>query len=43
MVYLNPLLIGFYLILFQIGWKPSPNQPKPLERGSAQTNLKDVL
>lgn len=27
----------------QIGWKPSPNQPKPLPRGSGQTNLKDVL
>jgi len=27
----------------QIGWKPSPTQPKPLERGTAQTNLKDVL
>lgn len=27
----------------QIGWKPSATQPKPLERGSAQTNLKDVL
>lgn len=27
----------------QIGWKPAPNQPKPLERGSAQTSLKDVL
>ena len=27
----------------QIGWKPGPNAPKPLERGSAQTNLKDIL
>ena len=27
----------------QIGWKPSPDQPKPLERGSATKSLKDVL
>lgn len=27
----------------QIGWKPAPNQPKPLKRGSATKNLKDVL
>lgn len=27
----------------QIGWKPGPNQPKPLERGSGRTNLKEVL
>ena len=27
----------------QIGWKPGPKQPKPLERGAGQTNLKDVL
>lgn len=31
------------LLTVEIGWKPSPTQPKPLERGSAQTNLKDVL
>lgn len=28
---------------FQIGWKPAPTQPKPLERGTAETNLKEVL
>ncbi|ESK86805.1 putative methyltransferase c20orf7 mitochondrial-like isoform 1 [Moniliophthora roreri MCA 2997] len=32
-----------FQIIFMIGWKPAPSQPKPLERGSAQTNLKDVL
>ncbi|KAG1755378.1 S-adenosyl-L-methionine-dependent methyltransferase [Suillus lakei] len=32
-----------FQIIYMIGWKPSPNQHKPLERGSAQTNLKDVL
>ncbi|KAG2073557.1 S-adenosyl-L-methionine-dependent methyltransferase [Suillus decipiens] len=32
-----------FQIIYMIGWKPSSNQPKPLDRGSAQTNLKDVL
>ncbi|KAG9128189.1 hypothetical protein FRC07_003739 [Ceratobasidium sp. 392] len=32
-----------FQIIYMIGWKPSSTQPKPLERGSGQTNLKDVL
>jgi NADH dehydrogenase [ubiquinone] 1 alpha subcomplex assembly factor 5 len=28
---------------FQIGWKPAPSQPKPLDRGAGKINLKDVL
>ncbi|BEJ12530.1 hypothetical protein CspHIS471_0209900 [Cutaneotrichosporon sp. HIS471] len=32
-----------FQIIFFIGWKPGPNQPKPLARGSGKTNLKDVL
>ncbi|WWC64725.1 uncharacterized protein I303_107336 [Kwoniella dejecticola CBS 10117] len=32
-----------FQIIFLIGWKPGPNQPKALERGSATTSLKDVL
>ncbi|KAF8559137.1 S-adenosyl-L-methionine-dependent methyltransferase [Imleria badia] len=32
-----------FQVIYMIGWKPSPTQPKPLERGSAQTSLKDVL
>jgi len=32
-----------FQIIYMIGWKPSPNQPKPLERGSATKSLKDVL
>ncbi|KAI5451354.1 hypothetical protein NCC49_001947 [Naganishia albida] len=32
-----------FQVIFLIGWKPSPNQPKPLPRGSGQTSLKDVL
>jgi len=32
-----------FQIIYGIGWKPSPTQPKPLERGSGKTSLKDVL
>ncbi|KAI0082545.1 S-adenosyl-L-methionine-dependent methyltransferase [Panus rudis PR-1116 ss-1] len=32
-----------FQIIYLIGWKPAPNQPKPLERGSGKTSLKDVL
>ncbi|CED84030.1 Predicted methyltransferase [Phaffia rhodozyma] len=30
-------------VIFLMGWKPADSQPKPLERGSGKTNLKDVL
>ncbi|KAL4076288.1 S-adenosyl-L-methionine-dependent methyltransferase [Scleroderma yunnanense] len=32
-----------FQVIYMIGWKPSPTQRQPLERGSAETNLKDVL
>ncbi|CAL1700136.1 unnamed protein product [Somion occarium] len=32
-----------FQIIYLIGWKPAPTQPRALERGTAQTNLKDVL
>ncbi|KAI0463960.1 hypothetical protein LJB42_002969 [Komagataella kurtzmanii] len=32
-----------FRIVFMIGWKKSDKQPKPLERGSGQVSLKDVL
>jgi len=32
-----------FQVIYVIGWKPSPKQPKPLERGTGKTNLKDVL
>lgn len=32
-----------YRILFFICWKLLPSQPKPLQRGSATVNMKDVL
>lgn len=31
----------FQLIYF-VGWKPGPNQPQPLERGSAKASFKDL-
>lgn len=30
-------------VIFMIGWKMSESQPQPLERGTGQINLKDVL
>ncbi|KAF9907782.1 hypothetical protein BX616_000325 [Lobosporangium transversale] len=32
-----------FQILYMIGWKPSPTQNKPLERGSAKHSLKERL
>ncbi|KAJ3535057.1 hypothetical protein NM688_g7032 [Phlebia brevispora] len=32
-----------FQIIYMIGWKPAPSQPKALDRGAGQTNLKDVL
>lgn len=32
-----------FRFVYMIGWKDSPNQPKPKERGSATVSLKDVL
>lgn len=32
-----------FRVIYMIGWKEAPNQPKPLERGSGQLNIKDVL
>ncbi|KAF8335034.1 S-adenosyl-L-methionine-dependent methyltransferase [Cantharellus anzutake] len=32
-----------FQIIHMIGWTPTPNQRKPLTRGSADTNLKDIL
>lgn len=29
--------------IYMIGWKESPDQPKPLERGSGDVNLKDLF
>lgn len=32
-----------FQVIYLIGWKPAQQQPKPLERGSGKTNLRDVL
>lgn len=32
-----------FQIIYMIGWKPAPSQPKPLDRGTGKMNLKDVL
>lgn len=31
-----------FQIIYFVGWKPGPNQPKPLERGSANASFKDL-
>lgn len=31
-----------YQIIYLVGWKPSPNQPQPLARGSGEISLKDL-
>lgn len=32
-----------FQIIYMIGWKPAPSQPKPLDRGAGKVNLKNVL
>lgn len=29
-------------VLYLIGWKPDPSQPKPVARGSGEVSLKDL-
>lgn len=31
-----------FQIIYFVGWKPGPNQPQPLERGSANASFKDL-
>lgn len=31
-----------FQLLYLVGWKPAPNQPVPLERGSANASFKDL-
>lgn len=35
-------VVATYNLIYLVGWKPAPNHPKPLERGSANTSLKDL-
>ncbi|KAG6828657.1 hypothetical protein H0H92_007126 [Tricholoma furcatifolium] len=32
-----------FQIIYMIGWKPAPTQPKPLDRGTGEVSLKEVL
>ncbi|EXJ86592.1 hypothetical protein A1O3_03545 [Capronia epimyces CBS 606.96] len=32
-----------FRVIYMIGWKAAPGQPKPLERGSGKINMKDIL
>ena len=31
-----------FQIIYLIGWKPDPSQPKPLDRGSGNISMKDI-
>lgn len=39
----NVTIPATFNVIFMIGWKKSDSQPQPLERGSGQINLKDIL
>lgn len=32
-----------FRVIYMIGWKEGKNQPKPLERGTGEANIKDIL
>ena len=31
-----------FQIIYMLGWKPDPSQPKPIPRGSGEMSLKDL-
>lgn len=31
-----------FQVIYLLGWKPDPSQPKPLKRGTGQISLKDL-
>lgn len=37
----NGISATFQIIYF-VGWKPGPNQPQPLDRGTANASFKDL-
>ena len=37
------VLPATFRLIYMIGWKEGPNQPKPLQRGSGETSMKDIL
>jgi len=32
-----------FRLIYMIGWKEGPNQPKPLQRGSGEVSIKNIL
>ncbi|XP_078050113.1 arginine-hydroxylase NDUFAF5, mitochondrial isoform X1 [Augochlora pura] len=38
----TPFIPATYQIIYLVGWKPDPSQPKPLERGTGEVSLKDL-
>ena len=37
------VLPATFRLIYMIGWKEGPNQPKPLERGSGEVSIKSIL
>lgn len=37
------VLPATFRLIYMIGWKEGPNQPKPLQRGSGEISMKDIL
>lgn len=38
----TPYVPASFQIIYLLGWKPDPSQPKPLQRGSGEVSLKDL-
>lgn len=38
----KPIVPATFQIINMIGWKPHPDQPKPLDRGTGEVSLKDL-
>lgn len=38
----SPFVPATFQIIYLLGWKPDPTQPKPLQRGTGQVSLKDL-
>lgn len=37
-----PYIPATFQVIYLLGWKPDPSQPKPLERGSGKVSLKNL-
>ncbi|XP_015434597.1 PREDICTED: NADH dehydrogenase [ubiquinone] 1 alpha subcomplex assembly factor 5 [Dufourea novaeangliae] len=38
----TPFLPATFQIIYLVGWKPDPSQPKPLDRGTGEVSLKNL-